>query len=229
MKQKSILFSVLFLALILPLPASAQIPIIDIIKAATKKVIKQIDLKVQKMQNKTIALQNAQKTLENAMAKSRLKEITGWMDRQRKLYDEYYEELRKVKSAISTFQSVRKVVAQQETILSEYKNAYGQLRLDKNFSAKEVDYMYQVYTGIISRSVRNLDQLFIVINSYQTQMTDGERLQHIASVASQMQQTLDDLRKFSRHNAILSLQRAKGQSDINQVRWLYGITQNPKP
>ena len=33
---------------------SAQIPILEIIKAAVKKVIKAVDLKIQRLQNKTI-------------------------------------------------------------------------------------------------------------------------------------------------------------------------------
>jgi hypothetical protein len=44
----------------------AQVPIYDIIKAAVKKVIMAVDLKIQRLQNKTIWLQNAQKRLENA-------------------------------------------------------------------------------------------------------------------------------------------------------------------
>ena len=38
---------------------NAQIPILEIIKAAVKKVIKAVDLKIQRLQNKTIWLQNA--------------------------------------------------------------------------------------------------------------------------------------------------------------------------
>ena len=54
----------------------AQIPISEIIKAAVKKVIKAVDLKIQRLQNKTIWLQNAQKVLENKMSKLKLTEIS---------------------------------------------------------------------------------------------------------------------------------------------------------
>jgi len=66
----------------------AQIPIADIIKEGVKKVIIAIDLRIQRLQNETIWLQNAQKTLENQMSKLKLGEISDWVEKQRKLYDD---------------------------------------------------------------------------------------------------------------------------------------------
>jgi hypothetical protein len=54
---------------------NAQVPIVEIIKAAIIKVIKAADLQIQRLQNKTIWLQNAQKTLENKMSQLKLDEI----------------------------------------------------------------------------------------------------------------------------------------------------------
>ena len=70
---------------------------------AIKKVIKAVDLQIQRLQNKTIWLQNAQKTLENKMAKLKLEEISDWVEKQRKLYDDYFQELWKVKSALTYY------------------------------------------------------------------------------------------------------------------------------
>ena len=53
----------------------AQFVIADIIKAAVKKVIRAVDLNIQRIQNKTIWLQNAQKVVENELSKLRLTEI----------------------------------------------------------------------------------------------------------------------------------------------------------
>jgi hypothetical protein len=56
----------------LPREVRAQIPLAEVIKAGVKKVVKAVDLKVQRLQNKTIWLQNAQKVLENKLSKLRL-------------------------------------------------------------------------------------------------------------------------------------------------------------
>ena len=47
----------------------AQTGILEVIQAGIKKAIKAVDLKIQRLQNKTIWLQNAQKVLENKMSK----------------------------------------------------------------------------------------------------------------------------------------------------------------
>lgn len=76
--------------------AKAQDPT-EIIKEGVKKVIRAVDLQIQRIQTKTIWLQEAQKTLENAMQKLHLDEITDWVQKQKDLYSEYFDELWKVK------------------------------------------------------------------------------------------------------------------------------------
>src|SRR5690349_480891 len=78
-----------------------------VVKAALIKVIKAMDLAVQRLQNKTIWLQNAQKTLENTMSKMKLDEISDWVEKQRVLYRDYYEELQKVKAVIAYYNRVK--------------------------------------------------------------------------------------------------------------------------
>jgi len=51
--------------------ANGQFVISEVIKLTVTKIIKAIDLKVQRMQNKTIWLQNAQKVIENQLSKNK--------------------------------------------------------------------------------------------------------------------------------------------------------------
>src|SRR5215207_2759573 len=107
--MKNVLMSLGLLAgwVVVPVQTRAQLPIAEIIKSAVTKVIKAVDLKVQRLQNKTIWLQNAQKTLENKMSELKLAEISDWVQKQRKLYDEYFQELWQVKSALSYYKRVK--------------------------------------------------------------------------------------------------------------------------
>ena len=84
---------IVFVAMAPLQPAQAQIPIAEIIKAGIIKVIKAVDLKIQRLQNKTVWLQNAQKVLENEMSKLNLTEIGDWANRQKELYANYFDEL----------------------------------------------------------------------------------------------------------------------------------------
>lgn len=194
-----------------------------VVKAALKKVIKAMDLQVQRLQNNTIVLQNAQKTLENTLSKLKLEEIGNWTDKQRQLYAGYFDELWKVKNAIATYKEIREVIQQQVALVNEYQQSFQLLRQDNHFTPEEIDYMYKVYSGILSESLKNIDQLQLVINSFSTKMSDGKRLQIIADAGSQINDNYTALRQFTNYNIGISIQRSKGTSEIEMVRRLYGL------
>jgi hypothetical protein len=224
MKHVSVMCLLISCGMILPMQRSeAQIPVLEIIKEAVTKVIVAIDLKIQRLQNETIWLQNAQKTLENKMQELKLGEIGDWVEKQRKLYADYYDELWRVKSAISYYQKVRDIIQKQLQIAAEYKQALALFRKDKHFTSDDIANMEKTYSGILDESIKNLDQLYLVINSFATQMTDGKRLELINGTASNIEQNLTDLRQYNNQNIRLSLNRSKDLQEINAVKVLYGI------
>jgi len=202
---------------------NAQIPISEIIKAAVTKVIKAVDLKIQRLQNKTIWLQNAQKTLENKMSELKLTEISDWSKKQKELYAKYFDELWKVKNVISSYQAVRDIIKNQVELVQEYSKAFNLSKQDKNFTADELNYMQKVYTGILDESIKNIDQIQLVINAYAMQMADAKRLELIYSAGNNIEQNITDLRQFNQQNIIISLQRSKEKNDMDIVKRLYGI------
>jgi hypothetical protein len=204
--------------------AGAQITeIISIVRTAIKKVIEAADLEVQKIQNQTIWLQDAQKTLENTMSELQLNDITDWVQKIKDLYSDYYQELWEVKQIISDYDKVKTIVQTQERILSEYNKAYSLFQQDKHFTASELSYMGQVYSGIIDESLKNLDQLLLVVNAFVTQMSDEKRLDIINSAARGMQKNYNDLKLFDNQNIQLSIQRSGGSADLETVKKLYGL------
>ncbi|HEU4472443.1 MAG TPA: conjugal transfer protein TraI [Flavisolibacter sp.] len=188
-----------------------------------KKAIKAIDLKIQKLQNKTIQLQNAQKQIENTLSKLKLDEISDWAQKQKDLYSQYYNELKEVKAMVTQYQRIRDITAKQAKLLSDYQRAWGLLRQDSHFTPEELSHMEQVYQGILEGSMSNMEHIFMIVESYATSMSDGERLELINKAADRIDRNYDDLRKFNRQNALLSLQRAKTEKEVAQVRRLYGI------
>lgn len=218
------LFIILIFSMTLPhQEAHAQIDIVSIIKAGIKKVIIAVDLKIQRLQNKTIWLQNAQKAIENTMSKVKLTEISGWVEKQKSLYKDYFDELWKVKNLISYYHRVKEITAKQLQLLAAYKKALALSKKDDHFTAQEIEYMGKVYSGILKESVQNLDQIFLVINSFSLQISDAKRLEIIDAAAAEIDQNYTDLVKFNHQNVMLSLQRSKDQNEVNIVRSLYGI------
>lgn len=206
-----------------PTEKTAALPILEIVKAVTKKVIKAIDLRIQKLQNKTIWLQNAQKKIENVLSKLKLDEISDWTKKQKDLYKGYYEELAKVKSIITYYQRIKDITKKQTKLVQEYERAWNLFKQDTHFKDNEIQYMERVYSGILEESVKNIDQIFLILDSFSTQMSDLKRLEIINKAADQIDANYDDLTLFNQQNVMLSLQRAKTEADVNQVKQFYGI------
>jgi len=224
MKKLVIILGIVSISMVLPVKQTqAQINVASIIKEGVKKVIMAIDLKIQRLQNKTIWLQNAQKAIENTMSKLKLDEITGWVQKQKELYQNYFDELRKVKAVISYYYRIREVTSKQLQLVAAYKKAVALFKQDKHFTSNEINYMTSVYSGILDESVKNLNQILLVITSFSTQMDDAKRLEIIDASADAIEQNYMDLIQFNQQNISLSLDRSKDLCEINQVRVLYGL------
>jgi len=224
MKKLVIILGIVSISMVLPVKQTqAQINVASIIKEGVKKVIMAIDLKIQRLQNKTIWLQNARKEVENTMSKIKLDGITTWVEKQKTLYQNYFNELRKVKTVISYYYRIREVTSKQLQLVAAYKNAVALFKQDKHFTSNEINYMTSVYSGILDESVKNLDQILLVITSFSTQMDDAKRLEIIDASADAIEQNYMDLIQFNQQNISLSLDRSKDLSEINQVRVLYGL------
>jgi hypothetical protein len=224
--MKKIIFITGFMAALLiawPERSQAQVPIVGLFTSALKKIITAIDLKVQQLQNKTIALQNAEQQLENSMSLGKLNDISGWLNKERNLYRGYYQELAQVKTIIADYDEVRQIISQQKQLLNAYKNASARFHRDKHFSAGEISYMENIYSGILQESLRNLDEVLLAVNSFSTQMDDAERMQRVHQASGDMQTNLDHLRQFNQQSVTLSLARARDEQDRQGVKQLYGI------
>jgi len=204
--------------------AKAQIPVVSLVSSAIKKVIVAIDLEVQKVQNQTIELQNAEASLENKMSLGNLNDISGWLTKEKNLYNSYYQELAQVKKVITDYDEVKQATQSQIELVSEYKTAYSLFQQDKNFSPSEISYMASVYNGILQQSIQNLNEVVMAVTSLTTQMSDAERLLMVHKGSAGMQKNLNDVRQFNNANMAITLQRAQENNDMQTVKQLYGIS-----
>src|SRR5690606_36230723 len=184
-----------------PLPIS----ITELIKTAVRRTIKAVDLKIQRLQNKTIWLQNTHKLLENNMTAMRLNEITKTSNFYNTLYEEYFAELKDAKHMINQYRQIREITRIQSMVVSEYQKVWWLLQKDPNFSAAELDQMSQDYQGILENSLKNTDLLIHIISSFSASMTDGQRLKLIKNVEAKVQKNFKVLRHYNFHNCLISL------------------------
>ena len=207
----------------IPKGADAQFVVGSVISSTVGRVIRAIDLEVQRMQNQTIWLQNAQKALENQLSKLKLDEISGWSQKQKDLFSQYYQELWSIKTAIAYYSRISDLTQKQVALVNSYNQAWALIKNDKHFTADELSYMTNVYSGILQASVNDLDQILSVIHANKTQMPDAKRMEIINKAADHMDTNYNDLQQFNTQNEMLSLQKAQSENEVLTLKKYYGI------
>jgi len=207
----------------IPKGADAQFIVGSVLNETVGRVIKAIDLEVQRLQNQTIWLQNAQKTLENQLSQTKLGEISDWSQKQEKLFSSYYNELWQIKTAIAYYSRLSDLTEKQVQLVSSYNQAWNLLRNDKHFTADELSYVSNVYSGILQASIKDLDQILVVVHANKTQMPDARRLELVNKAADHMDTNYNDLQEFTTQNQMLSIQRAEDENEVLTLKQYYGI------
>jgi hypothetical protein len=200
--------------------AQVTIPIFGQIVA---KVVQAIDLKVQRLQTATIGLQEAQQEAENVMSALRLDEIRGWVQEQKDLYANYFQELWQVKTVLADYHKVKEIVQRQKDILAAYQRAMALFRQDKHFTAAEIAQMEVVYGNLLDESGRELDRLEEVINPFGMQMGDQKRMEIIDGAASRQNRDYQDLEDFTIEEELLSVGRAGDEQEYEFLKKIYGL------
>jgi len=157
------------------------------------------------------------------MAKLKLDEISDWVEKQRTLYANYFDELRELKQAFSYYSKLKNIIELQTAFIRDYKRAIKAVKETNAFTPEELLHILNIYEGIAKESSKNIESLFAIISSFATQMTDAKRMELINQSEAALQTTYDDLKRFSSQNLQLSISRAKSEREIQLVKALYGI------
>ena len=228
--MKNILLTVLFWGGVLLVPAkqlNAQIALAAVIHMAVKKVLVATDLEIQRIQTRTIWLQQAEKILENGMTKSRLAQIAEWTRRQEALFQDYYGELTRIKAGITHYRRLADVLTDQEQLLRESSTALRLFGQETDFSAGEKLEMRKVYAGILQASTKDLDQVYLLLTASLTRMGDAQRLELLDATLKNLEKRSSDLREFTRENILLRMQRRSDSQSIQELSRSYQSPYNP--
>jgi hypothetical protein len=153
----------------------------------------------------------------------KLSEISDWSQKQRDLFSQYYQELWDIKTAIAWYSRISEMTEKQVALVNSYNQAWALIKNDKHFNADELAYMSRVYSGILQESVKDLDQVLIIINPGKTQMPDAKRMELINKTADHMDNNYNDMQEFTTQNEMLSLDRAEDENEVLTLKQYYGI------
>jgi hypothetical protein len=139
------------------------------------------------------------------------------------LHEVFLDGLYLVSPTVRKYPRVTDIINDQAQLIREYKNASGAFHRDQRFNPDELAYMMNVYNNLVSQSLKNLDDLSMVVTDSQLRMSDAERLTAIDRIYLESHNQLSYLRKFNDQAARTSWQRTQGAADRQGMRSIYGI------
>jgi hypothetical protein len=141
------------------------------------------------------------------------------------LHEAFLDELYLVSPTVRKYPRVTDIINEQAQLVSEYKSASTAFHRDHNFNPDELAYMMTIYNNLVSQSLKNLEDLVMVVTDSQLRMNDAERLTAIDRIYLESHNQLSYLRKFNEQATKISRQRTQGTADRQSVKSIYGLTQ----
>lgn len=135
----------------------------------------------------------------------------------------FLDGLMAVNPAVRNYKRIPFIIEYQKMLVDEYKRAYNRFRQDPNFSVAEIEYLSLVYGSLFDASLKNLDELLMIVTATKLRMSDDERLQAIDRIFLDMENKVVFLRTFNSNTQLLAIQRAKSRNDVRTMQALYGI------
>jgi len=127
-----------------------------------------------------------------------------------------------VNPTIRNHQKIPYIIRFQKFIASESKRAFHQFSTDPNLTYREIKYLESMYGYLLKQSLRNMDELLMIITSTRLSMSDDERLIALERIHLDLENKVIYIKMVNSSTQMLSLQRAKENRQINTVRSLYG-------
>lgn len=139
------------------------------------------------------------------------------------LHQSFLDGLLQVSPAVQKYERITDIIQYQLRIVKEYKSAFNQFQSGKNFTIDEIDYIGKVYSSLFNESVKNLDDLIVVITAGKLRMSDDERLKAIDHIWTEVQSQYGFLKDFNNSTEMLSQARHQEKQEVDLSRKLYDL------
>ncbi|MDZ4070648.1 MAG: hypothetical protein U1C70_02385 [Sediminibacterium sp.] len=202
MKQVIILFLMVCFAQVLPAQS------VDPVSLVVAKVIKAIDLKIQKLQNETIWLQRSQQVAEETLSKNKLVEINDWQKKQQQLYATYFNEMQGVNGEVKSLPHVKQILSMQVQVAIACK-----------IFAKD-PLQQRAFDDLLQLSRKIIGSLQVVLTTGQLTMKDAERIVTITTLRDAMVDCLDKINLLNKELRFLSDNKLSKQTELQILRKL---------
>jgi hypothetical protein len=139
------------------------------------------------------------------------------------LHEVFLDGLFAVNPSVAKYKRIPDIIRYQQLLMKEYRRAYNRFRNDSNLTPEEVKYLENVYSYLVKQSLRNLEELMMIVTANQLRMTDDERIHGIDRIYFDIENKLSFLRYFNNSTQVLIVQRAKDQSEVDAAMKLNDV------
>src|SRR5258706_5569850 len=173
-------------------------------------------------------LQQLEKILDNMYAGYKILDygyttIKNIAEGNYKLHQAFLDGLFLVNPAVRNYKRIPYIIDYQLLLMKEYKNYYTRFKNDANFSPHELEYIGNVYNFLVQASLRNIDDLTMIITATKLRMSDDERMKAIDRIYYEMEGKVVFVRSFNNNTQLLAIQRARSANDVRTLRHIYGL------
>lgn len=139
------------------------------------------------------------------------------------LHQVFLDGLFAVNPSVAKYKRIPDIIRYQSLLIEEYKRAFNRFKNDSNLTPDEVKYLERVYSYLVKQSLRNLEELTMIVTANKLRMSDDERIQSIDRIYFDIENKLSFLRYFNSSTQVLVAQRAKENSEVDAVKKLYEV------
>lgn len=139
------------------------------------------------------------------------------------LHQVFLDGLFAVNPSVAKYKRIPDIIRYQSMLIKEYKRAFDRFKGDPNLTRDEIKYLERVYSYLAKQSLRNLEELTMILTANKLRMSDDERIQSIDRIHFDMESKLSFLRYFNNSTQVLVVQRAKESSEVDGMEKLYEV------
>ena len=139
------------------------------------------------------------------------------------LHEAFLDGLWLVSPTVRKYWKIPQIINNQLQLIKEYKSAFNHFKRSGLLNPDEIVYLGQVYGNLFNQSLKDLDDLTLILTVNKLRMSDDERLSSIDKIYDHIQDKLQFLRNFNNHNSVLLLQRSKEQNEVGKMNRLFNV------
>lgn len=137
------------------------------------------------------------------------------------LHHEFFNHLRDVSPTVRKYGRITEMIALQIKMVAGYKKFYDQFKQSGVFSNRELDYLYQVFSSLLSQVAEDIEELTTILTDAKLEMADKERLERIDKIHQSTLDKYEFLFSFLRDTDLQAKQRKKELEDVKTLNKLY--------